>query len=158
MRFLRETMIVAAVLGVYGVVQAFLGARELERVAPTTRMPNLPMSNLVATLGLAVMLVLYAGLGRAIAQSGATSGAAAVRGGIAGCAAGLIAGIAQALLQANFFRDVLLSYSLSDAYLGVVLLAIVIVEPIAGAISGAIVAWLAYVLLRPARRIETASS
>src|ERR671937_2515448 len=116
MRFLREIIGVAGVLAAFAVVQAFVGARELEHVAPTTRLPNLPSSSLLASAGLGLMLVLYAWLGRIVARSGAPAASAAASGALAGFAAGLAAGITQAWLQADFFRDVLLAYSLSDAF------------------------------------------
>ena len=59
-------------------------------------------------------------------------------------------------MQADFFRDVLLTYSLSDAFLGAVLGAVIVLEPLAGAAAGAIFTWLAYLLFRPIRRAGTA--
>lgn len=156
MRYLRESIEIAALLAAFGIAQAFVGARELERVAPTTRVPSLPLSNLLASAGLALMLVLYGALGRAMARSGTGAGLAAARGALAGFGAGLVAGVAQALLQSTFFRDVLLTYSLSDAFLGAVLAAVIVLEPLAGAAAGAIFTWLAYVLFRPVRRTGTA--
>ena len=152
MRYLRQSFGIAALLAAFGIAQAVVGARELERVPPTTRMPNLPLSNLLASAGLALMVVLYGALGRAMARSGIKATTAAARGALAGFVAGLVAGIAQALLQA----DVLLTYSLSDAFLGAVLGAVIVLEPLAGAAAGAIFTWLAYLLFRPIRRAGTA--
>src|SRR2546428_12607279 len=92
MRYLRESIEIAALLAAFGIAQALVGARELERVAPTTRVPSLPLSNLLASAGLALMLVLYGALGRAMARSRTGAGLAAARGALAGFGAGLVAG------------------------------------------------------------------
>ena len=156
MRSLRDTLIVAALLAAYGVAQAAVGARELEGRTPTTQLPSLPLSSRLAALGLLLMLGAYLALGRAIARSGAHANIAAAYGAVAGGLAGAVSGVAQATLQANFFRDVLLWSSLSDAYLGVLLAVLLVIEPLAGAAFGAVAAWLGYVLFRPVRRTESA--
>src|SRR2546428_11632639 len=92
MRYLRESIEIAALLAAFGIAQAFVGARELERVAPTTRVPSLPLSNLLASAGVALVLVLYGALGRAVARSGTGAGLAAARGALAGFGAGPAAG------------------------------------------------------------------
>ena len=151
MRFLRESVLAAAVLSVYGVAQAFIGARELESVPPTTVQPKLPISNALGLAGFALTVVVYALLGRAVARAGAAPSTAAARGAVVGLAAGIASSLAQAALQQEFFHDVALSYGLPDAFAQLMLLGIVIVGPLAGACVGAVLAWLAALLLRPRR-------
>ena len=152
MRHLRETLLAAALLAAFGVLQAFVGARELDRLTPTTALPALPLSSRLAALGLALMVATYLALGRALVSRGASTVEAFGLGALAGFIAGGVAGVAQALLQATFFRDVLLWSSLSDAYLPLVLAVVVVVEPLAGAVFGAVATWLGSALFRPAPR------
>lgn len=150
MRFVRETLLIASGLSIYGVVQAFVGARELEAVPPTTRQPNLPASNAMALAGFALTLVAYGWLGRAIARAGLAPGLAARRGALAGLIAGALSGAAQATLQADFFRSVALAYGLPEVVSRIMVVAIAVASPLVGAAAGAVVAWLAALLSRPA--------
>jgi hypothetical protein len=151
MRLAREPFLAFAVLSAYGVAQAVVGARELEHVAPTTRQPQLPLTNLLGIGGFALAVVLYALVGRAVIRAGAPPSAAARRGGVVGLAAGLVSAVAQATLQADFFREVALAYGLPDSFGSFFVVAILVVEPLAGAITGALIAWLAALLFRPPR-------
>jgi hypothetical protein len=157
MRFLRETIAVAAAVSAFGVVQAAIGARELEHVAPTTQLPTLPLSSRLAALGLVLMLVAYLALGRLIARRGAGATTAGLAGAAAGAIAGVVSGVAQATLQSDFLRDVLLWSSLPDAYLGLLVGAVLVLEPLFGAVFAAVATWLGYVFFRPARRRENAA-
>lgn len=154
MRFLRETVVVATALSLYGVAQAFIGARELDTIPPTTRQPNLPVSSALGFVGFAVTLVAYAYLGRAVVRTGASPGDAARRGALAGLVAGVASSLAQAVWQADFFRALALAYGLPDTFAGAALAAIVVLSPLAGAVIGALLTWLAALLSRP-RQVET---
>ena len=151
MRLRREPFVAFAVLSAYGVAQAAVGARELERVAPTTRQPQLPVSNLLGIAGFALAVVLYTLVGRAVIGAGGSPSVAALHGGVAGLAAGLVAAIAQAALQGDFFRAVALAYGLPDSFGTFFVAGVIVLAPLAGAATGAVIAWLAALLFRPPR-------
>ncbi len=151
MRFLRETFLVTVTLSAYGVMQAAVGAKELENVRPTTLQPNLPLSGVLGLAGFALTLVLYGLLGRAIVRAGAPPSTAAARGALAGLGAGLASALAQALLQEEFFRAVALAYGLPTSFGKLLLLGVVVASPLLGAAIGAVLAWLAALLSRPRR-------
>jgi hypothetical protein len=152
MRFLGEALIVTALLSGLGVAQAAVGARELERLPPLTRVPDLPLSRALAALGLLLAPLWFGFLGRAIARAGAAPETAAAYGAGVGLVAGAAIGIAQVALQPLLFRDALLTYSLSDAYLPAVFTGLLLVAPLAGAATGAAMTWLGYRSFRSAAR------
>lgn len=149
MRLVREPFLAFAVLSAYGVAQAVVGARELERVTPTTRQPQLPFSNLLGIAGFALAVVLYALLGRAVVGAGGSPSTAARRGSLVGLAAGIVSAVAQAALQGDFFRAVALAYGLPDSFGTFFVVGILVLAPLAGAVTGALIAWLAALLFRP---------
>lgn len=156
LRFVRATIVAAAVLSAYGVAQAFVGAKELATIPPTTRQPNLPISNALGFLGFAVTLVVYALLGRTIVRAGAPPRTAAWRGALVGLIAGTVSSLAQAVLQADFFRAVALAYGLPDMFATGALVGVVVLGPVAGAVIGAVLAWLTALLSRRGRVEEVA--
>lgn len=154
MRFLRETLIAAAVLSAYGALQAYVGARELETLRPTTLQPDLPLTALLGVVGFALSIALYTLLGRAVVRRGGTPGAAAGRGALAGTIAGLLTDVVQAPVQTDFFRAVALTYGVPDSLALLLATLALVLRPIANAGLGALLAWLAALLLAPRRRAE----
>jgi hypothetical protein len=149
MRFLRETLAAAAVLTVYGTLQAYVGARELEALRPTTLQPDLPLTALLGILGFAFSIGLYTLLARAVVRGGDTPGAAAGRGALAGTIAGLLTDVVQAPIQTDFFRAVALTYGVPDSLAMLLASLALVLRPIASALTGALLAWLAALFLAP---------
>ena len=154
MRFLRESLVAALFLSAYGVIQALAGARELEDLRPTTLQPSLPVTTLLGLIGFALSIAIYGLLARAVIAGGGSPGAAAGRGAIVGFVAGLVTDIAQAPIQRDFFRAVALTYGLPDTLASIVATAALVIRPPASAATGAVLAWLAALLLRPRRHEE----
>ncbi len=155
MRFLRPTLVVASVLAAYGIVQAVVTARELASVRPTTIQPSLPLTELLAKIGFAVTATAYALLGWILARRGCSAGLAARRGALAGAIAGIVTDVAQAPVESEYFRAVGLAYGLNDALAASVALVALLLRPIAGAAIGALLTWLAALVLAPRRAGDT---
>ncbi len=151
MRFLRETLVAMLVLAAYGVVQAIVGARELEGVRPTTLQPNLPLTQLLGLLGFALSLAVYGLLARAVVLGGGTAGGAAARGALVGLLAGVVTDLAQAPVQSDYFRAVALAYGVPDSIATLVAAIALVVRPVVGTAIGAVLSWLAGLVQAPRR-------
>lgn len=151
MRFLRETILVTAALSLYGAVQAFASAKELETVRPTTSVPNLPVSAAFGFVGFALTVAAFGYLGRRIANAGGAPGVAARRGALAGLVAGAVSSAFQAATQADFYRLRALAFGLPNEFALAAIAFVLVAGTLLGAVVGAVIAWLAATLLGPRR-------
>lgn len=149
MRFLRESLLAAAVLVAYAVAQSMLSARELQSLPPTTQLPRTPLLGLLGLVGFAVSLGSYGLLGRTVARRGGAGRDAAIAGAVAGFVAGVIGVALQALFFLDYVRTVVGSYGMPPGFVAVAVAATLIVAPPLGAVFGALVAWIASVVTGP---------
>lgn len=146
MRFVRQSLVVGAVLVAYAAAQSALNARELASLPPTTKLPSTPLISLLTLVGFAVSLGAYGLLGRSVALAGGTPGEAAAAGGIAGLVVGALGVVAQAIFALDYARGLIASYGMPEWAANLALVATLLVAAPLGAAFGALVAWLASLL------------
>lgn len=149
MRFLTETLVVAAVLAAYGIVQALAIASELAGLPPTTEVPRMPLANALGLVGMLLALAAYVFLGRLIAARGGSRGEAAVHGAVAGLIASLIGSVAQALAAREVLVGIGWMYGVASELVTAALIALVALMAAASAGIAALVSYLAATVLRP---------
>jgi len=147
-RFFPQSLLAAAVLIAFAVIQSVLSSNELAAAPPTTR-PETPVSNALSLLGLAVSIATFGLLGRQVTRAGGSLGQAAG----AGALAGLVVGVGVVALQVLFFRDYvrvsLSTAGVPEGFADVILIVSLIFYPLLYCGFGALISWLGGIVFRP---------
>ncbi len=138
---LRSTLIAAAVLASWGVLQSLLMTNEFASATPTTRLRT-PLTGLVGAIGFGLNVATFGALGLLISRSGGSARQAAGSGALAGAIASGVSAIVTVVVFREPLRTLLASYGLSPAASDGVLLVGLGVGALLTAGLGALVAWL----------------
>jgi hypothetical protein len=147
-RFFPHSLVAAAVLLAFGLIQSLLSSNELAAAPPTTT-PETPVTNALTFLGFAISIATFGLLGRIVTRSGGSLGEAAG----AGAVSGLLVGLGLVALQLLFFREyVRVSLSMAgvpEGFADVIVIVSLIFYPLLYCGFGALISWLGGILFRP---------
>jgi len=142
MRHAGRTIVAALIAGAATAAVAIFSAYRLTDAPIRGRLggPD-PIGSVASLLAIAVALVAFFRLGRAIATDTTTARPAIVSGIFGGALAGLIAGVAQSFALSDYLTAVLAGYAVPPEFLAIALGVYVVIATIGAAVIGAAITY-----------------